>query len=148
MAEDFSYLDDFPEYFYYGDLLSALKDLRLSDGGIHEITTKAPVTDPKDRKAVRGILIRVIADLQRPSRIIDLVWEHTVARWRELGFSEMGVQEIGDEKRMTQAADREVLLGVLTHWLVRNEALVPSGYPGHMRQLWKAKQLEIHQQKK
>jgi hypothetical protein len=144
MAEDFNYLDDFPEHFYYGDLRTALDDLRLSKNGIQQIVTKLPLSDQDDRKALPHILTRMLADFQKPAKVIDLVWEHSVAKFRSLGFSERAIQEFSSAGPITGMADRETLLSVLTGWLVRNESRVPRGYPQHMKQMWKARQLESH----
>jgi hypothetical protein len=144
MAHDFSYFDDFPEYFYYADLRTALTDLQISKSGIEQVRTKLPISGKEDRKALPHILLRMLADAQKPAKVIDMVWEHSVARFRGLGFSEKAIHEFSNEDPITSPGDRELLLTVLTVWLVRNESRVPRGYPAHMKQLWKNHQLEKH----
>lgn len=142
--ENFSYFDDFPEYFYYANLRTALADLRLSKNGIEQIVTKFPLSDAKDRKALQGILIRMVADAQKPAKVIDIVWEHVLAKLRTVGFTEKAVHEIEVAGPITNPDDREILFLVLKKWLVANESRVPRGYPAHMKQLWKYNQLEKH----
>ena len=143
MAE-FTPLYDCPDHFYYDRLESCLADLRFSKDGIHQIVKEMPVTLAEDRRLVRGTLVRVVADAQKPASEISVVWEYVKARLRKLGLSEKAVLEVEKLNPMTDPNDRAALHAILKVWLVRNESRVPRGFPQHMKQLWKRKQLERH----
>ncbi len=143
MAE-FIPLVDFPDHFYYDSLASGLTDLRFSKDGIHQIMSELPVTLAEDRRLVRGTLIRVVADAQKPADVISVVWEFVKGQLKKLGPSEKAVLEVERLDPLTGANDRATLTRILKVWLVRNESRVPRGYPQHLKQLWKRKQLESH----
>ncbi len=144
----FSYIYDFPTYFYYDDLISALTDLKLSTEGITQIRRALPLSHPDDLEKLPRILMRMSVDLEGRGQYQDLVWEHFLIRLKRLGFSEKAVREIDKGAKLTDPADRQQLLELLKRWLVRNEAGVPEGYPGHLRQLWKSNQLKSHERKR
>jgi hypothetical protein len=96
MADNFSIVDDMPDHFYYLNLRSALEDLRLTNEGIHQIESKLPASNPKDRGAIRQMLIRRVHDEQgwHNVRVIDGTWGHVTGRWKALGFSLAAIEQI------------------------------------------------------
>lgn len=126
-------------HYYYLDLSAALADLAVSKAGVQQIKETLPLTDARDRNAVRRILGVAIGFRYQEYDVVKLNWEFTRLMLLKLGFSDKGVEEIGKEHELTLPDDRKALLNILTKLLIRNESAVPGGLPPHMRNIWKAR---------
>lgn len=135
------------DHFYYLKLRTALKDFGISDTGIEEIMNNQILTTESDRRAVYKVIRKLVSLEQSGLRIVDSTPQYVSARLAKDGFSLIARRQLENGEVVNDPAQREKLKAFLRGGLVMNERRVPRGLPGHMKQIWKNKQIQKNEER-